>query len=183
MRNAVFLLDQLNHRRPTPQRKVHLQLFGALVADRSANRLFLFGAQASALTGQADPIMAMGYQLLIGAAPLALLSMLTEDVSLLMWSPEFVLVLVALAGLGSSLAFWLWFEVLERVTLNLANAFTFLVPVFGLMIGAAFFGERLEVIQAAGVVLVLIGIMLVQRRAAASLTVPAETNMALDKPW
>lgn len=123
MRNAVFLLDQLNHRRPTPQRKVHLQLFGALVADRSANRLFLFGAQASALTGQADPIMAMGYQLLIGAAPLALLSMLTEDVSLLMWSPEFVLVLMALAGLGSSLAFWLWFEVLERVTLNLANAF------------------------------------------------------------
>ena len=57
------------------------------------------------------------------------------------------------------------------------------MPVFGLMIGATFFGERLEVIQAAGVVLVLIGIMLVQRRAAASLTVPAETNMALDKPW
>ncbi|MGB5234722.1 MAG: EamA family transporter [Candidatus Macondimonas sp.] len=69
--------------------------------------------------------MAMGYQLLIGAAPLALLSILTEDVSLLMWSPEFVLVLVALAGLGSSLAFWLWFEVLERVTLNLANASRF----------------------------------------------------------
>jgi drug/metabolite transporter (DMT)-like permease len=79
------------------------------------------------LTGQADPIMAMGFQLLIGAAPLALLSMLTEDVSLLAWSPEFILVLVALAVLGSSLAFWLWFEVLEQVTLNRANAFTFLV--------------------------------------------------------
>lgn len=45
--------------------------------------------------------------------------------------------------------------------------FPFLVPVFGLMIGAAFFGERLEVVQAAGVALVLIGILLVQRRAAA----------------
>ena len=43
-----------------------------------------------------------------------------------------------------------------------------LVPVFGLMIGAAFFGERLEVVQAVGVVLVLIGILLVQRRAASS---------------
>lgn len=51
------------------------------------------------LTAQADPIMAMGFQLLIGAAPLALLSMLTEDVSLLTWSPEFLLVLVALAVL------------------------------------------------------------------------------------
>lgn len=117
------------------------------------------------LTGQVDPIMAMGFQLLIGAVPLALLSMLTEDVSLLMWSTDFVLILVALSVFGSSLAFWLWFEALERVELNQANAFTFLVPIFGLTIGAAFFGERLEAIQAAGVVLVLTGIWLVQRDA------------------
>lgn len=44
------------------------------------------------LAGQSDPIMAMGFQLLIGALPLAVLSMLTEDVSLLKWSTEFVLV-------------------------------------------------------------------------------------------
>lgn len=120
------------------------------------------------LTGQVDPIMTMGCQLLIGAAPLALLSMLTEDISSLTWSTEFVLVLVALAVLGSALAFWLWFEALERVSLNRANAFTFLVPIFGLMMGAAFFGERLEAIQVAGVVLVLTGIFLVQRSAASS---------------
>jgi drug/metabolite transporter (DMT)-like permease len=117
------------------------------------------------LAGQVDPIMAMGFQLLIGAAPLALLSVLTEDISLLSRSMEFVLILVALAVLGSSLAFWLWFEALERVDLNRANAFTFLVPIFGLMIGAAFFGERLEAIQTVGVVLVLTGILLVQRDA------------------
>lgn len=120
------------------------------------------------LTGQVDPIMAMGFQLLIGAAPLALLSMLTEDVSSLTWSTEFVLVLVALAVFGSALAFWLWFEALERVSLNRANAFTFLVPIFGLLVGAAFFGERLEAIQATGVFLVLTGIFLVQRSAASS---------------
>lgn len=117
------------------------------------------------LTGQVDPILAMGFQLLIGAIPLALLSILTEDISMLTWSTEFALVLVALAVLGSSLAFWLWFEALERVELNRANAFTFLVPIFGLMIGAAFFGERLEVAQIVGVILVLTGILLVQRDA------------------
>src|SRR3546814_7992808 len=109
--------------------------------------------------------MAMGFQLLIGAAPLALLSMLTEDISSLTWSTEFVLVLVALSVFGTSLAFWLWFEALEKVALNRANAFTFLVPIFGLAIGAALFGERLAWIQAAGVVLVLVGIVLVQRDA------------------
>ena len=120
------------------------------------------------LTGQVDPIMAMGCQLLIGAVPLSLLSVLTEDVSSLAWSTEFLLVLLALAVFGSALAFWLWFEALERVSLNHANAFTFLVPIFGLMFGAAFFGERLETIQATGVVLVLSGIILVQRSAASS---------------
>jgi drug/metabolite transporter (DMT)-like permease len=117
------------------------------------------------LTGHVDPIMAMGFQLLVGAVPLALLSVLTEDVSSLTWSREFVLVLVVLSALGSSLALWLWFEALERVELNRANAFTFLVPIFGIAIGAAFFGERLAAIQAAGVVLVLTGIVLVQRDA------------------
>lgn len=114
------------------------------------------------LTGQVDPIMAMGFQLLIGVAPLALLSMLTEDVWSLTWSTDFVVVLVTLSVFGSSLAFWLWFEALERVELNQANAFTFLVPIFGLMIGAAFFNERLEAVQIAGVVLVLTGILLAQ---------------------
>lgn len=121
------------------------------------------------LTGQVDPIMAMGFQLLIGAAPLALLAMLTEDVSSLTWSTDFVVVLVTLSVFGSSLAFWLWFEALERVELNQANAFTFLVPIFGLMIGAAFFSERLEAVQVAGVVLVLTGILLVQRDAGSTL--------------
>src|SRR3546814_10508953 len=107
--------------------------------------------------------------LLIGAAPLALLSMLTEDISSLTWSTEFVLVLVALSVFGTSLAFWLWFEALEKVALNRANAFTFLVPIFGLAIGAALFGERLAWIQAAGVVLVLVGIVLVQRDARAGI--------------
>src|SRR3546814_18309170 len=105
--------------------------------------------------------------LLIGAAPLALLSMLTEDISSLTWSTEFVLVLVALSVFGTSLSFWLWFEALEKVALNRANAFTFLVPIFGLAIGAALFGERLAWIQAAGVVLVLVGIVMVQRRSEA----------------
>ena len=91
--------------------------------------------------------------------------MLTEDVSVLTWSTEFLVVLVGLAVLGSSLAFWLWFEALERVDLNRANAFTFLVPIFGLMIGAAFFGVRLVAVQIVGVVLVVIGNFLVQRSA------------------
>jgi drug/metabolite transporter (DMT)-like permease len=117
------------------------------------------------LTGHVDAVMAMGFQMLIGAAPLALLSILTEDIASLAWSTEFVLVLVTLSVFGSSLVFWLWFSALEKVDLNRANAFTFLVPIFGLAIGAALFEERLGWLQGVGVVLVLSGIALVQRDA------------------
>lgn len=114
------------------------------------------------LTGQVDAIVAMGFQLLIGAAPLALLSVLTEDLSSLTWSIEFILVLITLSVFGTAMAFWLWFMSLEQIELNRANAFTFLVPIFGLAIGAALFDERLGWVQAIGVVLVIVGILLVQ---------------------
>jgi len=144
---------------------VHIQgySFGIAYVVLAATGVSIGNIAIKRLTGQVDPIMAMGFQLLIGAVPLALISMLMEDVSLLTWSTEFISILVILAVLGSSLAFWLWFEALERVDLNRANAFTFLVPIFGLTIGASFFGERLETVQVAGVVLVLTGISLVQR--------------------
>lgn len=117
------------------------------------------------LTGQVDAVMAMGLQMLIGAAPLALVSILTEDVASLAWSTEFALVLVTLSVFGSALVFWLWFSALEKVDLSRANAFTFLVPIFGLAVGAALFDERLGWLQGVGVALVLSGIALVQRDA------------------
>lgn len=113
--------------------------------------------------GQLDAVMTMGFQLVLGAIPLGVLSVFTEEVSSIVWSANFVVVLVALAVPGTSLAFWLWFEVLKDVELNRANVFTFLVPVLALGIGALLFGERLDWSQALAVVLVLIGIWLVQR--------------------
>lgn len=49
--------------------------------------------------------------------------------------------LLALAG--TALACWLWSLVLQRTELNSANAFSFLVPLFGLAMGPAFYGETL----------------------------------------
>jgi drug/metabolite transporter (DMT)-like permease len=121
----------------TRRRRVHGYALGLAYVVLAATGVSVGNIGIKRLTGHVDPIMAMGFQLLIGAVPLALLSVLTEDVSSLTWSREFVLVLVVLSALGSSLALWLWFEALERVELR-ANAFTFLVPIFGIAIGAAF---------------------------------------------
>jgi drug/metabolite transporter (DMT)-like permease len=64
--------------------------------------------------------------------------------------------------LGTALPYWLWFAAIKQVELSRANAFRFLTPLLGLAIGAAFFDERLGWVEAAGAVLILTGIVVVQ---------------------
>lgn len=78
-----------------------------------------------------------------------------------MWSAQFVLVLLALALLGTALVYWLWFSILETVELNRANVFSFLIPVFGLAMGIAFFGEQVGLPEALGMGMTLAGLYLV----------------------
>lgn len=117
------------------------------------------------LAGKVDELMAMGVQLVIGGIPLALLSLSTEDISRIAWSTDFVLALMTLSLFVTALAFWLWFSALKETELNRANAFTFLVPIFGLSLGVAFFGERPGWSAVVGGTIALLGIALVQRDA------------------
>ena len=119
------------------------------------------------IAGQVDAIYAMGLQLLMGSVPLAIAAALLEDQSTIVWNTTFSLSLLGLALFGSALVYWLWFSVLEAVALNRAITFSFLVPIFGLTIGALFFGERLSGIQFSGIALVILGIVFVNLRGAA----------------
>ncbi|NNC81376.1 MAG: DMT family transporter [Acidimicrobiales bacterium] len=113
------------------------------------------------LAGEVDALIAAGAQLLIGAVPLTALALLTEDSSAVEWSPAFAASLIGLALPGTALAYGLWVSVLESTTLNRANAFSFLVPIFGLAIGISFYGELLTPLIATGAAIALGGIALV----------------------
>jgi len=113
------------------------------------------------IAGEVDGLFAMGIQLLIGSIPLSIAAYFMEDQSTVQWTPTFIASLLGLALFGSALVYWLWFSVLETVALNRAIAFSFLVPVFGLAIGAMFFGEQLSGIQFSGIALAILGIAIV----------------------
>jgi len=117
------------------------------------------------IAGEVDAIMAMGFQMLIGGLPLLVGAWALEDPWAVIWSPRFVLILASLSLLGSALVYWLWVSILEKVALTRANAFSFLVPVFGLAMGAMFYGETLGWPEAVGIGLALLGIGLVNRKA------------------
>ena len=118
------------------------------------------------IAGKVDGLFAMGLQLLIGSAPLAFAALALEDQNAIQWNAVFTASLLGLALFGSALVYWLWFSVLEAVELNRAIVFSFLVPIFGLSIGALFFGERLSGIQFSGIALVILGIVFVNLKGA-----------------
>jgi len=113
------------------------------------------------IAGEVDGIYAMGIQLLIGSIPLGFAAYFVEDQSAIQWTTTFTVSLLGLALFGSALVYWLWFSVLETVPLNRAVAFSFLVPIFGLAIGAMYFGERLSGVQYFGILLAVAGIVIV----------------------
>lgn len=111
-----------------------------------------------ALAGRADTLMAMGFQMLIGGVPLLVGAFLYEDPNSVSFSPQFLLILLAISLLGTSLAYWLWSEILRTTDLSRANAYAFLVPGFGLSMGAAFFGETIGPLTTLGILVTLVGI-------------------------
>ncbi len=117
----------------------------------------------SKVAGHVDALSAMGWQMILGSVFLILIALITEDISAVSWNTTFTLSLLGLALPGSALAYWLWFVVLEKVALNRANVFSFLVPVFGLTIGVMYFQESIGIGHAVGIGLTLLGIFMVNR--------------------
>ena len=110
-----------------------------------------------------DALSAMGWQLVIGSFFLAVIAFFTEDMSAVTWNAPFIISLLGLALPGTALAYWLWYRVLGEVELNRANAFSFLVPIFGLALGVVFYQESIGLLTAAGIGLTVLGIILVNR--------------------
>ena len=116
------------------------------------------------IAGNVDALMAMGLQMLIGSIPLILGAWAMEEPTAIRWSFTFIAALLGLSLFGTALVYWLWFSVLEKAPLNRANAFSFLIPIFGLTIGALFYGESLGWSQLIGIALTVLGVGLVTRR-------------------
>lgn len=111
------------------------------------------------ISGKVDALWAMGWQLVLGSIPLGIMALSTENPTATTWSAPFILSLLGLALPGTALVYLIWFNILEKVELTRANAFTFLVPILGLMMGFLFYGERLSLLMLAGALTTLSGII------------------------
>ena len=110
-----------------------------------------------------DILTAMGWQLLVGSIPLGILSVITEDPFSVMWSLPFMVSLFLLSTFGTALPFVIWFYLLTQTELTKLNIYTFLTPVFGVLMGIFLYNEQLGSWHIAGIVVITLSIGIVSQ--------------------
>lgn len=112
----------------------------------------------------ADPVMATGWHMIIGGIPLLLASDQLETLQWQFiddagwWSLGYATVF------GSAIAYGLFFYLASKGNLTSLSALTFLTPVFALIFGNQWLGEKLTCLQWFGVGLTLISTYLINQR-------------------
>jgi drug/metabolite transporter (DMT)-like permease len=109
----------------------------------------------------ANLLMIVGLQMLVGAAALLPVGLLTETWDVV-WSPALTAAFAYTTLVPGLLATWVWFLLVRRIGATPAATFHFLNPVFGVAIAWALLGERLGPLDMLGVAVVTVGILAVQ---------------------
>jgi probable blue pigment (indigoidine) exporter len=108
---------------------------------------------------------ANAYQLLSGTAVLWPAALIFEPHPVITASSGFIVSLLWLGLVGTSMANVVWFVLLERFPASTVSTWAFLVPIVALVASVAIFRETLDPIQLVGVTAVLLGAFVVARTA------------------
>ncbi len=105
-----------------------------------------------------DILRVAGWQLLLGGLSLLALSAWVERDASILWGSRFAALLAFLALVGTAFTTALWYWLLQRDEVGRLTLYLFLVPVLGLGLAAALYGERLGAIEWTGVAVTLGGL-------------------------
>ncbi len=119
-------------------------------------------AVRSASSGGGNLMMVVGLQMIVGSVILLPLAVLLESWTV-SWSPAFVAAFAYTTLFPGLLATFIWFLLVGRIGATRAATYHFLNPFFGVAIAAVILGEALTWVDVAGVTIVAIGILMVQR--------------------
>lgn len=106
--------------------------------------------------------MVVGIQMLVGAVTLAPFAFAFESPAAVTVTTSLVLAFLYQTLVPGVLATLMWFALIRRIGAPRASAFHFLNPAFGVAVAWAVLGEPLGMVDAVGVAVVAVGILLVQ---------------------
>jgi drug/metabolite transporter (DMT)-like permease len=138
--------------------------------DRFIGTLYVLGGAIGTAIGnvllklqadEGDVFWPMGIQLILGAILLFVASLLVGEGFDIDWTWSFSGAVFVLAVPATALMVALWYGLLARAPLSKLNPFTFLTPVFGLLIGALFFDETFSLVEIVGIAVTVMGLMVI----------------------
>ena len=113
--------------------------------------------------GSHDLVVASGWHFALGGAALVVWAAAVEGWPGIDWTPRFIVALAFLSLVGTAAAFLVWFAETLRSPLILLAAWTFLVPVVGIILAAALLREIPAGWTAIGMAVVLASLSVVLR--------------------
>lgn len=122
------------------------------------------GVYARRFLRDVTPITTATFELVFAFAIVAALAIVFESPIHLPANPAVLLAPIWLGVVGSGIAFMLFFRLLREWGATRASMVAYLIPVFGLALGAAVLGERIDARLIAGTSLVVAGIAIVNAR-------------------
>ncbi|WP_054951554.1 DMT family transporter [Numidum massiliense] len=111
---------------------------------------------------QTDPLQVCAYQMLFGAAGIALVAVVTEWGRPLTWTGTSLFALLFTGVLASAFCYAVWFFILTVVNTAQATIATLLVPIFGLLFSWLMLDEALTLQMLLGSACILGGIVVSQ---------------------
>ncbi len=136
---------------------------GAVLALISAVSLALGSVLIKWLGPQTPLLTLSAWQLILGGLPLVLASGLLEQGSTISWNVSFIGLLLFLALAATAFITATWYLLLQHSDVGRLSMVFFLVPVLGLGLAAVIFGETVSLLEALGVMLILIAMVAVAR--------------------
>jgi drug/metabolite transporter (DMT)-like permease len=110
-----------------------------------------------------DLLSLTAWQMLLGSLPLVLIALLTYTHAPA-WTSTFILAVLFNALLGNALAWFLWLYIVRSLPAGLAGIGSLATPIIGVLSSWAQLGERPGVSEAAGMALIIGGLLLVTLR-------------------
>ena len=107
--------------------------------------------------------MIVGMQMVVGCVMVSIPAMLFEPLVMPVWTTELVLAFAYQTIMPGIVATWIWFALVHRVGPTRASSFHYLNPFLGVTVAAIVLGERIGVVDIAGVLVVTIGIIAVTK--------------------
>ncbi|MFQ5690808.1 MAG: EamA family transporter, partial [Gemmatimonadota bacterium] len=111
----------------------------------------------------ASLVQVVAWQMLLGGVPLLAVSAWLEPEAAIAWSGAFTAELLFLGVVGSALAAWLWYWLVQRDEVGRLSLLLFAVPLLGLALAVPLFHEPLGPLEIGGVAATLGATLIVAR--------------------